>query len=305
MNIIILSRNAQLYSTQSLIKASVDRGHKVMVIDHQKCQIRIRTNDLQVIYEQKPLENIDAIIPRIGATATQYGSMIIKQFESMGVFTTTTSQGLLHARDKINCLQLLAAHGIAVPETFIPSCFGGEFKHIIEQMEFPAILKLKESTHGLGVILSENPKNLEATLEAFAHLRQEMLVQQFIAEAGGSDIRAFVVDGKVVGAMKRQAMEGEFRSNLHRGGVSEIEELSLQEYEMAVQSTSILGLSVAGVDILRSHEGPMVIEVNASPGLEGIEHTTKVDIAGKIVEYIESSQNKKTRNYGSQATDHI
>lgn len=294
MNIVVLSRNANLYSTQSIVQACRRSRHQVMVLDHQRFDLVVENGVLDLYYNNYRIREVDAIIPRIGATATTYGAAVVRQFELMGIYTVTMSEALLRARDKFKCMQHLASAGIAVPKTMLANLHDFPEQTLEEQFEQPLIVKMKESTHGLGVILSENYKNAQAILEAFHRLGQETLLQEFIKEASGSDIRAFVVDGEIVGAMRRQAAEGDFRSNLHRGGRSYLETLSDEEEAIALKATEVLGLSVAGVDILRSASGPMILEVNASPGLEGIETTTRVDIAGSIVRLIE----RKVRSGG-------
>ncbi|NOT38057.1 MAG: RimK family alpha-L-glutamate ligase [Saprospiraceae bacterium] len=287
MKLLILSRNRQLYSTQSLIRAAEIRGHSVAVFDHLMCNILIEKNNPRLMIGMDIMEKFDAVIPRIGASATQYGASIVRQFEFMGTFVSVTSDSLLKARDKLHCLQILSANGIDVPKTGITA---GD-QNIASVQDYitkdRSVIKLIASTQGLGVILSQSKNQGVSIVEGFHRVGQDVLIQEFIHDAKGSDIRAFVVDGEIVGAMKRQAVEGEFRSNIHRGASSEIIELTKEEKNIAIQSTRILGLHIAGVDILRSERGPLVLEVNASPGLEGIEGTTRVDIAGKIIEFIE------------------
>lgn len=287
MNLLILSRNRLLYSTQSLIRAAERRGHQVEVYDHLMCNIIVEKNKPQLMIGLDVMSSFDAVIPRIGASATQYGAAIVRQFENMGTFVSVTSESLLKARDKLHCLQILSTNGIDVPKTGISAgdyCIPAVYDHISQNR---SVIKLIASTQGLGVILANTKNQGVSVVEGFHRVGQDVLIQEFIQDAKGSDIRAFVVDGKIVGSMKRQAVEGEFRSNIHRGASSEIIRLTSEEEEIAIKSTQILGLSIAGVDILRSSRGPLVLEVNASPGLEGIEGTTKVDIAGKIIEFIE------------------
>lgn len=289
MNIVILSRNASLYSTQSIVNAARIRNHYVRVIDHMACDLVIESGKSQIFFNNQPIDNVDAIIPRIGSTATSYGAAVIRQFESQGVFSTLHAEPLLKARDKLSCLQILGSHGIGVPKTvFVSNPYTMPF--LLEQMEpYPVIIKLVSGTQGMGVILAENKTNAESILEAFHTTKEKVILQKFIKEAKGADIRAFVVNGKIVGAMKRQARHGDFRSNLHRGGTAEIIKLSKAEEQTALESVQILGLSIAGVDMLKTHHGPVVLEVNASPGLEGIEGTTGVDIAGEIIKFVEAS----------------
>ena len=290
MNIIILSRNAALYSTQSLVEAARRRNHYVRVIDHMMCDLVIESGKSKILFNNQQIQNIDAVIPRIGSTATTYGAAVIRQFESQGVFSTLHAEPLLKARDKLSCLQILGSHGIGVPKTiYVSNQYTMPF--LLEEMEpYPIIIKLVSGTQGMGVILAENKSNAESILEAFYATREKVIMQKFIREAKGADIRAFVVDGEIVGAMKRQAKPGDFRSNLHRGGTSELITLTSQEEETALISVEILGLKIAGVDMLKTNSGPVVLEVNASPGLEGIEGTTGVDIAGKIISFIEKNR---------------
>lgn len=290
MNIIILSRNAALYSTQSLVEAARRRNHYVRVIDHMMCDLVIESGKSKILFNNQQIQNIDAVIPRIGSTATTYGAAVIRQFESQGVFSTLHAEPLLKARDKLSCLQILGSHGIGVPKTiYVSNQYTMPF--LLEEMEpYPIIIKLVSGTQGMGVILAENKSNAESILEAFYATREKVIMQKFIREAKGADIRAFVVDGEIVGAMKRQAKPGDFRSNLHRGGTSELITLTSQEEETALKSVEILGLKIAGVDMLKTNSGPVVLEVNASPGLEGIEGTTGVDIAGKIINFIEKNR---------------
>lgn len=287
MNIVILSRNAALYSTNSLVRAAEKKGHSVRVVDHLLCDLVIERNMLQVIYYNESIEDVDVIIPRIGSSATIYGAAIIRQFEAKGVYSTVNSNALLKARDKLSCLQYLAQKDIDVPKTLIINNQLMIKDMLTKIAGDQKIVKLISGTHGLGVILSENDQNAEAMIEAFQKVRQKALVQEFIKESKGSDIRLIVVGDKVVACMCRQAQEGEFRSNLHRGGSSFEIKPSEDEIRIALRAAKLLGLDVAGVDMLRSERGPLILEVNASPGLEGIEGTTSVDVAGKIIELAE------------------
>jgi ribosomal protein S6--L-glutamate ligase len=289
MNIVILSRNASLYSTQSIVNAARIRNHYVRVIDHMACDLVIESGKSKIFFNNQPINNVDAIIPRIGSTATSYGAAVIRQFESQGVFSTLHAEPLLKARDKLSCLQILGSHGIGVPKTvYVSNPYTMPF--LLDQMApYPVVIKLVSGTQGMGVILAENKTNAESILEAFYTTKEKVILQKFIKEAKGADIRAFVVNGKVVGAMKRQARQGDFRSNLHRGGTAEIITLTKAEEQTALESVQILGLSIAGVDMLKTHQGPVVLEVNASPGLGGIEGTTGVDIAGEIIRFVEMS----------------
>ncbi|MEO7175735.1 MAG: RimK family alpha-L-glutamate ligase [Saprospiraceae bacterium] len=287
MQILILSRNINLYSTQSLVNACKMRGHTVHVIDHQLCDLVIQPGKTSIQYQGMQLLNIDAIIPRIGATATQYGASVIRQFECMGVVTLTRADALLSARDKLTCLQILSNHGLPVPKTLVSNPIMMDPGFIQGNLTAPLVVKLQESTHGLGVILSESYANAESIVETMYKLRERVIIQDFIKEAKGADIRAFVVGDQVVASMKRQSKPGEFRSNLHRGATASIEALTDLETEIVLQATKVIGLDVAGVDILRSNSGPLIMEVNASPGLEGIETVTGVNIADTIVSRLE------------------
>ena len=287
MNILILSRNPALYSTQSLIVAGRKRGHFVRVVDHIYCDLMIEARQNEVFYNNLPLREFHAIIPRIGSTATDYGAAVIRQFESQEIYSTLTSDALLKARNKLTCQQLLSAKGIAVPKTLLTNNML-LLPHMLDKLgSYPMVVKLINSTQGIGVILTESKKNAETTIEALQKLKEKFIIQKFIKEAKGADIRIFIVDGEIVAAMKRQAKPGEFRSNLHRGASSIQVKPTNEEAKVALKAVKILGLQVAGVDILRSNNGPLVLEVNASPGLEGIEGTTGVDIASKIIELVE------------------
>jgi ribosomal protein S6--L-glutamate ligase len=287
MNIAILSRNPALYSTQSLARAARLRHHYVRIIDYNYCDLIIKENNLVVSYHGQAVRDIDAIIPRIGSSYTNYGAAIIRQFEQKGIYTTLSSDALLKARDKLSCSQLLASKGIAVPKTIV-SNNSIMYGHLLGKFhEDKVVIKLINGTHGIGVILAEKKTQAESILEAFNKNKQKSMMQEYISESKGSDIRIFVVDGEVVGSMKRQAKEGEFRSNLHRGGSSKVEPISDVEKDIALKAAEHLGLKIAGVDMLRSKRGPLILEVNASPGLEGIETTTRIDIAGKIISFIE------------------
>ena len=293
MNIVILSRNPALYSTQSLYMAAKRKGHDVRVIDHMRCELGIEAGRLEVFYEGLKIHNVDAIIPRIGASATSYGAAVVRQFEMMKVFTAVQSEALLKSRDKRTAMQYLAAHGVNVPYSMITNNVHS-LRSAIERIgPPPVIVKLLSSTQGLGVILGETMNSTESIMEAFLKMRQKVILQEFIEESNGSDIRIFIVDGKIVAAMERKAKEGEFRSNLHRGASSQRVYLTDKERNVALQCSKILRLKVAGVDLLRSNRGPLVLEVNASPGLEGIETTTRIDVAGRIIEYIERNARKK------------
>lgn len=287
MNIAVLSRNADLYSTQRLIEAGKARGHNMEIIDHLKCNLVMEQKLPQVLYKGKDMAHLDAIIPRIGASVTFYGAAVVRQFEMMKVFTAVESQALLRSRDKLRSLQIMSRAGLGLPKTAF-SNYSKKADELIDAVGgAPLIVKLLEGTQGLGVVLADNRKSAASVIEAFNGLKARVIVQEYIAEAKGADIRAIVIDGEVVGAMKRQAKEGEFRSNLHRGGKAEIITLKRSEKAAAVKAAKAMGLGVAGVDMLQSSRGPLILEVNSSPGLEGIEKATGIDIAGKIIEYIE------------------
>ena len=287
MNILVLSRNPSLYSTQSIVQAARDRGHVVRVIDHMFVDLVVERNNLTLKYFGRPLDEVDAIIPRIGASATEYGATVIRQFEGSGVISTLRSQSLLDSRDKMRCMQLLAANGIAVPRSVMSNNVSLAEDIVDEIGNLPVVIKLLVSTQGLGVVLAESRKTAASVLESFFRLKQKALVQEFVKEANGEDIRVFLVDGEIVATMKRSAVEGDFRSNLHRGGRSVPVRLTGAEEAVARRAAKLLQLDVAGIDILRSSRGPLVLEANASPGLEGIETTTGVDISNKIIQFVE------------------
>ncbi|MGB0423799.1 MAG: 30S ribosomal protein S6--L-glutamate ligase [Flavobacteriales bacterium] len=287
MKIVVLSRNPKLYSTTRLVEAAKARKHEVIVVDHTKCVIELEKKNPRIFYNGSYLEGIDAIIPRIGASVTYYGTAVVRQFEMMGIFSAVESQALVRSRDKLRSLQILARAGVGLPKTVFTN-YSKDVDHVIESVGgAPLVIKLLEGTQGLGVVLAETQNAASSVIEAFNGLKARVIAQQFIKESGGADIRAFVVDGTVVGAMKRQGKEGEFRSNLHRGGSAEIIELSDQEELTALKATKAMGLGVAGVDMLQSSNGPLVLEVNSSPGLEGIETATKKNIAREIIKYLE------------------
>jgi ribosomal protein S6--L-glutamate ligase len=293
MRIAILSRNQKLYSTKRLKEAGEARGHKVEIIDHMKCVLVIEKKNPMVWYNGKRLDYFDAIIPRIGASVTFYGAAVVRQFEMMKVFTAVESQALIRSRDKLRSMQILSRAGLGLPKTVFMD-YSKDTEGILEAVGgAPVVIKLLEGTQGIGVVLAENEKAAQSVIEAFHGLHARIIVQEFIKEAKGADIRAFVVNGEVVGAMKRQARDGEFRSNLHRGGYATVVKLSKKEKSAATMAAKKLGLEVAGVDMLPSKRGPLIIEVNSSPGLEGIEGATKVDIAGRIIQYLEKKALKK------------
>ncbi|WP_035335038.1 30S ribosomal protein S6--L-glutamate ligase [Dokdonia sp. PRO95] len=287
MNLKILSRNPQLYSTARLVEVGLKRGHSVEVIDPLKCDLIIEKKKPTVFYKGRTLETADAIIPRIGASITFYGTAVVRQFEMMDAFTTTTSQALVRSRDKLRSLQILSRSKLGLPKTIFTNYSRDVEEMIAHVGGAPLIIKLLEGTQGLGVVLAETKNAAESVIEAFNGLEARVIVQEYIKEAKGADIRAFVVDGQIVGAMKRQGKEGEFRSNLHRGGTAEIITLTDEEENAAIKAAKAMGLGVAGVDMLQSERGPLILEVNSSPGLEGIEKATGKDIAKTIIRYIE------------------
>lgn len=301
MKIAILSRNASLYSTQRLKEACEAAGHEVRVIDYLRCVIDITSHRPALWYGGDKLEGYDAVIPRIGATHTFYGTAVVRQFEMMGVFSVVESQGLSRSRDKLRSLQLLAAEGVGLPVT----SFAHSYKDVGGLIDLaggaPLIVKLLEGTQGMGVVLAETRKAAESVIGAFRQLNANVIVQEFIKEAGGSDIRAFIVGNRVVAAMQRTAAAGEFRSNVHRGGTATRVRLTPEERATAKRAAKILGLNVAGVDLMRSNHGPVVLEVNSSPGLEGIEGSTNIDVAGKVVSFIEANAKPgRQRSKGSK-----
>ncbi|WP_017462969.1 30S ribosomal protein S6--L-glutamate ligase [Dyella ginsengisoli] len=293
MKIAILSRNARLYSTQRLVDAARERGHVVRVLDPLRCYVRIAPGNMAIRYKGKALRDIDAAIPRIGTQSTFYGTAVLRQLEMMGVYTPNPSDAVLRARDKLRCLQILASHGLQMPATV----FGDnpdDTNDVLAMLgDPPHVIKLNEGSQGTGVVLAEKRSASQSVIEAFRGLYANFLVQEFIAEANGSDLRCFVVGNKVVAAMQRDATPGEFRANLHRGGTASKARLSEEEKRIAVRAAQALGLGIAGVDLLRSNRGPLLLEVNASPGLEGIEAASGVDVAGKIIEALESKTRKK------------
>jgi len=287
MNIKILSRNSGLYSTARLVEAAKKRKHDVEVIDPLKCDLIIEKKKPSVYYKGRYLSETDAIVPRIGASITYYGTAVVRQFEMMGCFTTTESQALVRSRDKLRSLQILSRARLGLPKTVFTN-YSRDVAEVIDHVGgAPLIIKLLEGTQGLGVVLAETKNAAESVIEAFNGLEARVIVQEFIKEAKGADIRAFVIDGQVVGAMKRQGKEGEFRSNLHRGGTAEVIQLSDDEENTAIKAAKAMGLGVAGVDMLQSARGPLILEVNSSPGLEGIEKATGKDIAKSVIRYIE------------------
>lgn len=288
MKIAILSRNARLYSTQRLIDVARERGHVVRVLDPLRCYVRIAPGNMSIRYKGKAIKGIDAVIPRIGVTSTFYGTAVLRQLEMMGVYTPNSSDAVLRARDKLRSLQILAAKGLDMPATVFGDNPDDTADVLAMLGEPPHVIKLNEGSQGTGVVLAEKRSASQSVIEAFRGLYANFLVQEFIAEAKGSDLRCFVVGKKVVAAMQRDAVPGEFRANIHRGATAQAATLSAEERRIAVQAAAALGLNVAGVDILRSKRGPLILEVNASPGLEGIEASTGVDVAGAIIQLLET-----------------
>ena len=289
MKIAILSRNSKLYSTRRLVEAARARGHSVRVLDPLRCYMRIASDGFTMHYKGKPIAGYDAVIPRIGASVTRYGTAVLRQFELMGSYSPNPSDAILRARDKLRAHQLLAAQGIGMPATV----FGDNPDDTVDLLSMlgppPHVIKLNEGTQGAGVMLTEKPSASRSVVEALRGLYANFVVQEFIAEAQGADLRCFVVGDRVVASMRRQAPDGDFRSNLHRGGSAERVEASAAEQEVAVRAACGLGLSVAGVDLIRSQRGPLVLEVNSTPGLEGIEQVCEADVAGSILEHIAAS----------------
>lgn len=296
MKIGILSRNPKLYSTSRLVEAAKERGHEVEVIDPLKCYMGITTHRPIVHYKQRELDDFNAIIPRIGASITFYGTAVLRQFEMAKVFSANESIAITRSRDKLRSLQIMSKKGIGMPVT--------SFAHSTQMTDdlinivggAPCVIKILEGTQGIGVVLAENKKAAESVIEMLRGLNSNFLVQEFIKESGGSDIRCFVIGDKVVAAMKRTGAEGDFRSNLHRGGSAQVIKITPEERSTAIRAAKAMGLNIAGVDILRSNHGPLVLEVNSSPGLEGIEKATGKDIAGMIIEFIEKAVASKKSN---------
>jgi ribosomal protein S6--L-glutamate ligase len=292
MNIIVLSRNGQLYSTKRLIEAAKERGHEVRLINYLRCYMNITSHQPKVVYGGEELSGIDAVIPRIGATYTFYGSAVVRQFEMMNIYTLNRSQAIARSRDKLRCMQILAKYGVGLPVT---GCAHStkDVKGLINIAGgAPLVVKLLEGTQGIGVVLAETRKAAESVIEAFRGLDANIIVQEFIREANSCDLRCLVVGDRVIASMLRKGAEGEFRSNIHRGGSGHEIKITPEERSTAVRAAKAMGLDFAGVDMLRSNHGPVVMEVNSSPGLEGIEKTTGVNVAGKVIEYLEKNGGK-------------
>ena len=300
MKIIILSRSTNIYSTARLLEAALERGHEARVANHLRCYMNVTSHKPGIHYKGEDLSGFDAVIPRIGASVTFYGTAVLRQFEMMHVFPLNESVAISRSRDKLRSLQLLSRKGIGMPRTGFAHS-PDDTDDLIKQVGgAPLVVKLLEGTQGKGVVLAETQSAAESVIEAFRGLKANILVQEFIKEAGGADIRCFVIGDKVVAAMMRQGKEGEFRSNLHRGGSAALVKITPEERSTAVRSAQIMGLNVAGVDILRSNHGPVVMEVNSSPGLEGIEKATGKDIAGMVIEFLEkNAKSGKTRTRGT------
>ncbi|AWH73223.1 30S ribosomal protein S6--L-glutamate ligase [Dokdonia sp. Dokd-P16] len=287
MRIVVLSQNPNLYSTKRLIEAGEKKGHEMIIIDHTKCNLVIEKKNPTIIYKGKEIKDIDGVIPRIGASVTFFGTAVVRQFEMMKVFSATESQALVRSRDKLRSLQILSRAGLGLPKTVFTN-YSKDVGQVVDAVGgAPLVIKLLEGTQGLGVVLADNKNSAESILEAFNGLQARVIAQEFIKEAGGADVRVFIVDGVVVGAMKRQGKEGEFRSNLHRGGSANVIQLTDEEENAALKAAKAMGLGIAGVDLLQSSRGPLILEVNSSPGLEGIESATGKNIANYIIKYVE------------------
>jgi ribosomal protein S6--L-glutamate ligase len=295
MKLAILSRNSKLYSTRRLIEAARERNHSVRVLDPLRCYLRISSSGFEMHYKGRPISGYAAVVPRIGASITRYGTAVVRQFELMGTYTPNPSDAIARARDKLRCHQLLAAQGIGLPVTV----FGDNPDDTVDLLSMlgppPHVIKLNEGTQGAGVMLTEKPSASRSVVEALRGLYANFLVQEFIAEAKGADLRCFVVGGEVVATMRRQAPKGDFRSNLHRGGSAKPVRASEDEQATAVRAAAVLGLGIAGVDLIRSKRGPLVLEVNSSPGLEGIEEATGIDIAGRVIDFVGAAGQRPER----------
>lgn len=295
MKIAILSRPNRKNSSARLLEAARARGHEAIMVDYTKCYCNIEKNNPQIFYLDKPLTGIDAIIPRISISSQSYGSIIIRQFEMMNIFSTTGSLAFLRARDKLRSMQILARRGIDIPKTAVARG-NEEVDELIDMVGgAPLIVKLARGSLGVGVVLAETKSAARAIIQAFLSQKVNVLIQEYVAEAAGSDLRVFVVDGQVAAAMKRSAPEGEFRSNVHLGGKTEVAKVTNKERSLAIRAAQAMNLQIAGVDILRSQRGPLVMEVNSFPMLEGIEEATGIDIAGQVIEFIEKNVENKKR----------
>ena len=299
MKIAMMARNPKLYSHRRLVEAAETRGHEIRIFDTLKCYMNITSHRPELRIAGEKILGYDAVIPRIGASVTFYGMAVLRQFEMMGVYPLNESVGIGRSRDKLRSLQLLAREGIGLPVT----AFAHDTKMTDEVLKIaggtPVVIKLLEGTQGVGVVLGETPRSAKSVIEAFRGAKVNILVQEFIKEAGSTDIRALVVGGKVVAAMQRTGAEGDFRSNLHRGGSAKSIKITAEERSTALRSARAMGLNVCGVDMLRSNHGPVVMEVNSSPGLEGVENATGIDVAGKIIEFLEvNAKPGKTKTKG-------
>ena len=293
MKIGILSRSPHLYSTRRLFETANEHGHHVQVINPLRCYMNVSKKHPEIHFQGRVLENFDAIIPRIGSSITFYGTAVVRQFEMMGVYALNNARSINRSRNKLVSMQMLAQHGLPLPKTGFADS-PGDTDDLLDLVNGPpVVIKLTEGTQGMGVVLAETKKAAESVIEAMRGLQANFLVQEYIQEANGEDIRCFVVGNKVVASMKRHAKEGDFRSNLHRGGYALAENISAEEKKIAIQATQIMGLDVAGVDLLRSNRGPLVLEVNSSPGLEGIEKASGVNVAKHIIEYLNKEANRK------------
>lgn len=297
MKIAILSRSSYIYSTSRLIEEAKNRGHKVVVVDPLKCNLVMEKNEPNIHVVKHKLERVDAIIPRIGSSITHYGSAVIRQFEMMNVFTALNSNALLRSRDKLRSMQLLSRESIDFPKTFYTNMNSSlEAEEILEFVGgAPIVVKVLEGTQGVGVMLLETKMAAISVIQAMHSLHAKIMVQEYIKEAGGKDLRVLIVNNKVVGAMVREGKEGDFRSNLHRGGTATPAKLSKEERFVALQACKAMGLQVAGVDLIRSDRGPLVLEVNSSPGLEGIEAATGVNIAESIIKFVEHGAKNQSK----------
>ncbi len=299
MKILMLARNPNLYSHQRLVEAAEQRGHTLDIVNTLRCYMNITSHRPTVIYKGEPLTGYDAVIPRIGASVTFYGLAVLRQFEMMGVYPLNESVAIGRSRDKLRSLQILAREGLGLPVT----AFASDAKQTDEVLKIaggaPVVIKLLEGTQGIGVVLGETHKSAKSVIEAFRGAKVNILVQEFIKEAGGTDIRSLVVGGKIVASMERKGAEGDFRSNLHRGGTASTIKITPEERSTAIRAAKAMGLNVCGVDMLRSNHGPVIMEVNSSPGLEGVENATGIDIAGRIIEYLEkNAKPNKTKTRG-------
>lgn len=301
MKIALLARNPRLYSHRRIVEAARSRGHDIEVINTLRVSINITSKRPSLYYRKRQLEDFDAVIPRIGASITFYGLAVLRQFEVMGVYPLNESVAIGRSRDKLRCMQLLARRGIGLPNT----AFTNDPKQAEDVIDLvggaPVVIKLLEGTQGIGVMLGETMKSAKSVIEAFQGANVNILVQEFIKEAGSADIRALVIGDKVIAAMKREGPAGEFRSNLHRGGLGQKVKITPQERATAVRAARTLGLNVCGVDMLRSKSGPMVLEVNSSPGIEGLEKATGVDVASQIIDFLERNAvlgNTRTKGKG-------